>query len=838
MRLFPTFRTSACLAAVAVALTTWPGHSAEPATLPRIKGTLLPIVPEGPASEARQAVSQALAEKLSAIFSTQFSVVPQADGPAIRLRLAEGPPPGATHREDYSIRTSDQGILLTGTTDTALRHAAWDLLHRLGYRQFFPGQTWEVIPRLESLSLTIEADESPDYASRRIWYGYGLWDHNRATYEDWVVKNRMDGGFTLNTGHAYGRLIRSQQAVFDAHPEYYALVNGQRRVSPEAKLCISNPGVRAAAVAYALHFFKENPDADSVSIDPSDGGNWCECDSCANIGPPHERAALLANTVAAAVTEHLGKDRFVGMYAYNYHAEPPSFDLHPNVIISTATAFIKGGQPIKDIIAGWSARKATIGIREYYSVNTWDRDLPGAARGSRLDYLAETIPTFHTQGARYLSAESSDNWGCNGLGYYFASRVLWDTTEAERRQAIVDDFLHLAFGPAEKPMRDFYERLDGANAKARLVYDDLLARLYRNLEEARTLASGRPEVLARIDDLILYTRHAELYDAYRTATGSARQAAFEAMIRHAYRIRRTSMVHSYALYRDVAARDSSVTVPEPARWQKPEPGNPWKSSTPFTADELTAILGSGVANHAPVDLDFDVTEVDDTTLVPAPLTDGTSTLPAGNAENARGARSWFTVIGQAPAVIELHITGGLIAHYRDRGNVRVRLWKLGGASATGESRTLVAEDASVPPDGVERVVHLTAKELGVYRIDLDDGQDLTRVTWPAGQRLSWKMSIEDFPQSLSGRWTLYAWVPPGTRKIGLYSAASGGELRDPEGGKALDLARKGGAFVSVDVPPGQDGRYWKFYQVAGRISLLNLPPFLARTPAELVIPQP
>ena len=102
----------------------------------------------------------------------------------------------------------------------------------------------------------------------------------------------------MNTGHAYGRLISSQQAIFDQHPEYYALIDGKRHIVPHAKLCISNPGVREAAIAYALEHFEKNPEADSVSMDPSDGGNWCECEACATLAPPNDLALLLANTVA------------------------------------------------------------------------------------------------------------------------------------------------------------------------------------------------------------------------------------------------------------------------------------------------------------------------------------------------------------------------------------------------------------------------------------------------------------------------------------------------------------------------------------------------------------
>jgi hypothetical protein len=239
-----------------------------------------------------------------------------------------------------------------------------------------------------------------------------------------------------------------------------------------------------------------------------------------------------------------------------------------------------------------------------------------------------------------------------------------------------------------------------------------------------------------------------------------------------------------------------------------------------------------------VELDFEPVTSDDTKLVAAREILTLPDVPAGGASSGRGKRSWLTRVDTVPAEIVLEVTGGLIEHYRDRGNVRIQLWKPGGPSATGEGETLVAEDASVPPDGVERRVVLKVTEPGMHRLDLDDGRDLTRVEWPGGQLMSWKMSLEEFPDSISGRWTLYAWVPEGTRRIGLYSAASAGELINPEGEKALDLAAEGGRFLSVAVPEGMDGRLWKLHNVAGRVSLLSIPPYLARTPAELLVPEP
>src|SRR5690606_7739416 len=60
-----------------------------------------------------------------------------------------------TKTEDYLLRSHADGVLLVGASDLAVRHAVWDLLYRLGYRQFFPGETWEVIPSEKNLRISV-----------------------------------------------------------------------------------------------------------------------------------------------------------------------------------------------------------------------------------------------------------------------------------------------------------------------------------------------------------------------------------------------------------------------------------------------------------------------------------------------------------------------------------------------------------------------------------------------------------------------------------------------------------------------------------------------------------
>ncbi|MCX6903600.1 MAG: DUF4838 domain-containing protein [Verrucomicrobia bacterium] len=541
-----------------------------------------------------------------------------------------------TRREDYLLRSHARGVYLVGHVE----HAAWDLLHRLGYRQFFPGEHWEIVPTLPALRLAVETHEHPAFYARRIWYGFGAWDYAAQPYKDWCAKNRATSGIELSTGHAYDGILHANQAAFAAHPEYLCLVGGERK---STKFCIANPGLRRLVVENALRQFAAAPARDSVSMDPSDGGGWCECADCAKLGSITDRALLLANEVAAAVNnKYPGK--LVGMYAYNYHSPPPAIRAHPQVVISVATAFLKGGLTLDELLSGWAAQGATLGIREYYSVNTWDRDLPGAARGGNLAYLKRTIPDFHAKGAHFFSAESSDNWGPNGLGYYLASRMLWDVREAARADELVDDFLTRAFGPAQEPMREFYHQLDGA--QPHLVAADQLGRMFRALDQARHLADT-PEIGARLNDLLLYARYVDLYRRYEQAKGADRQQAFEALIRHAFRIRKTMMVHTKALYRDLAGRDKTVTIPADAKWNVAEGKNPWKSSAPFTAAELARFIAEGIERNPLSKIDFKPVAFSGDLVSAAPLK--LPEVPIGQFGTARGQQVFYTRVSASSA---------------------------------------------------------------------------------------------------------------------------------------------------------------------------------------------
>ncbi len=792
---------------------------------------LLPVIVPARPSPRIERAGKTLADYLGrisgAVFAVQvgdgksgIAVGRPGDFPALDLGTswnASGP----SRREDYLLRSHARGLQVIGATDLAVEYAVWDLLHRLGHRQFFPGKTWEVVPRAAILAIAVGAREHPAYLSRDIGFGFGPWGRRRQLYEQWCVRNRLAGGGTdrplLESGHSYDRILADLKEEFVRHPEYLALVGGKRRPVPgETKFCIANPGLRKLVARYAVDHFTRHRDAASISLDPSDGLSWCECKECRALGSVSDRVITLANEAAAAIRARHGRDRLVSIYAYAAHAPPPRLRVDEQVVVNVATAMTHGEQSTDELIDGWRRQGARLGIREYYGVYPWDRDLPGQPRLADLAYLAESTRRFHRKGARFLCAESSDNWGVAGLGYYLLARMLWDVREADRVEALRADFLEKAFDTARKPMDEFYRLLD-AGSRPRLS-SDLIGRMYRLLEEAWKKSAG-PAVAARIGELVLYARYVEMYRDYASAQGKDRQRAFADLLRYTYRIRDTGMVHSLAVWRGLPYYDRTVRLPAGSGYEVPEGKDPLKQSKPFTRRELADIVSAGIARNRLTDF----TPVNySTKLVPAGAL-GLPRVPAGSAGlYFRDQATFYTWVEKAPALLPLTVKAGLI--YQNVGAARLSLHRGG---------TIVARSA-VPPDQKEYPVRFRPRAAGLHRAQLSDRTGGTILTWPAGTPWTVPAGQEE-NVALHGRWALYFYVPKGTKVVAGHADGEG-ELLDGSGKKVFTFAARPDYF-SVPVPPGQQGKLWKFAGCLGRRVLLTVPPYLARDDRELLLPE-
>lgn len=814
------------------------------------------------ASPITRSTAETLARYLSTITGEPFSVEllnSATDGPAspsgIIVGLVEAWPnlPGTTgldphdplKREAYMLRSSRDGLHLIGATDAAVTHAIWDMLFRLGHRQYLPGQLWEHVPRQRDASIDLDVLSAPDFVQRHIRQGGGDTRVDKQPVEHWEQVNRLGSAFHVNMSHVYARIRIQRPQVFKEHPEYMALVDG-KRADPEdddSKFCNANPGLRDVVAQWAVDHLTQRRMMDGVSMEPSDGYGWCECEDCQRLGSVTDQAHSLASHVAEAINQHFDTPKYVGVLAYGYHSPPPSPDvrLHPRTIVSVTQGFLRGGWTFNDLLDAWHDRVAMLGSYDYLGVVQWSWSLPGDGRATRRNRPKQIIPFLYDRNVRIYIAEREGNWGPAGFNLFMTARLLWDHTEGRHTDRYFDEFLQHMFGPAQEPMRLFFDQINGDHHP--LLSQDMIGRMYRHLHTAsQSNASAdidsdqKALIQQRIDDLTLYTRYVELYVAYKAAEDSTTaRATHEALLRLIWRMRSRLMIHADELYRRLGRRDDRLAVPKQADYRVKEPDNPWKSSEPFTSEQVAAMRETGIANNAIYTFEPVSYEPD---LAPAYKLPGVAASDKVGTFGDRGATTRQMLcawLDKSQPALRLNVTGGLIRHYRDRGDVRIKLIKAGEPFDSENATPL--DTAAVPPDGETRTVQLTSDQGGLHRLELTDGGDMTRLEWEAGQPLTlWGTRHES--TTYLGPWTLCFYVPKGTKRVAGYVESSVGQLLTPMGETAYDFRKiQTSGYFDVPVPTGMDGQLWWLDGCKRRVILMTVPPALARSGRELLLPQ-
>ncbi len=309
------------------------------------------------------------------------------------------------------------------------------------------------------------------------------------------------------------------------------------------------------------------------------------------------------------------------------------------------------------------------------------------------------------------------------------------------------------------------------------------------------------------------------------SSGKKKIAAFQTLGNFAAATRYTRMVHTKPIYRDQLLR----VIPG-GRKLKPRPELDWKNIKHYTSAEIDTLIEKGIADNQL--LDFKPLQFSED-LVPA-LKINQQKMPGGKINVRRGSRTYYTWAGKKLKPIKLEVTGGMIKWYRDRGNVKIKLIQIGGVSEAGTRETIIQEDSSVPPDGKTRSVILKPKQPGLHKIVINDGNDMTRVKW-----------AEDLPMTMKSSGTaparlniklVYFYVPKGTKVLGFYGSLARVSIVAPNGKVLLQLKKFKG-FKSIPVPEGMGGKLWQIKNIAGGIGLMTVPPYLALTPATLLLPE-
>lgn len=734
-------------------------------------------------------------------------------------------------RESYVIDAHTKGLRIMGVSDLGAQNGMWDFLRRLGYRQYFPGPAWEVLPNLDRVEFVGRVVGKPDYAMRLFWYSGNTVPERREMLEDWKRKNRMQSGIEIKAGHSWETLLSQLKPLLQERPEFLAKVDGKREWDQDGKFELSNPELRQLLVNTYLDRFRRllarNPDELSFSVDPSDGGGWSESEESRAMGSVSDQLVTLNNEIATAMDDEFS-DKLIGMYAYNYHSHPPTIRMHPRIVVLIGTLFRRTNLTLKDQVEGWAKQGPTVGMRDAVSYLGMDYDLPSRAQGwKQIGYFTRNLKNFYDWGARLYSLETTDSWVINGLLNYAIACTLWDVSQAGEGDRFLEEFLRDCFPSAGKPVGEFYRLL----GQKPTLGSDLLNRLYSCVQEALAIATN-PKEIARIEDLALYTRYLELYSVFSSARGEERMTAAKDLFTHLYRARERDANHARGLIVDLTLRDKTLWTGDPktreALWRHSTP--PWAAEAPlYSREEIREFVKMGLANHER--LPFDTLSFS-YNLVPArDLVPPGESFPTGRFATSVKHSRFFTWTDNEGDVFRLKVHNS-----REPYAPRPSLWAEAEASldpvdirfseklvGTGES---IEYELRSPHSGLH-----TLRFVGPFdamdKVQLDPSKPWTMTDSP-------EMGTPMFPYMTRDLSTFYFYVPKGTKLLGFYFLGKG-TLVLPDGSRQ-QLTGEG--HRAIDVPIGADGKFWKVEDWKGRhLQLLTAPPYFARHPSELLLPK-
>lgn len=184
-------------------------------------------------------------------------------------------------------------------------------------------------------------------------------------YRKWFIPALKKRGLKLSLGHHCFNVMIDREEYLEEKPEFYPLLNGERRATAQMSWCLSNPDLIATISKRVIDMVRNNPETDVLNLWPNDGeADLCECQSCKKWDRPEDLAVnkeiadlgqslgrtgrrgditksrryiRFCNEIAAALAEVYPKVK-LSIIAYGDLAEPPLTDIKiaPNIIVHLA----------------------------------------------------------------------------------------------------------------------------------------------------------------------------------------------------------------------------------------------------------------------------------------------------------------------------------------------------------------------------------------------------------------------------------------------------------------------------------------------------------------------
>lgn len=357
----------------------------------------------------------------------------------------------------FLVKTlNPQTLVIRGRNDTATEHGLVGFLKRyVGVRQYWPGEPdgpGDVIPKRPTLAIPqVEWRDWPYCISFQM--SMKPFGPNRPQL-DFYRRHA-----TLPPGENYDDWLPPSQYA-EKHPEYYALVNGERLKPTDSdgakgwQPCVSNPEVQQRMGETVLQYFREHPEALGINFSINDGGGDCTCEKCRALDAPDtdysrglgmsDRYVFLSNRVCEIVSREF-PDKWIVYLAYASAARAPT-TVKPHSmllpVLTTPNAFDRWDEWMKagaDHLGHYAHHNDMIAILPKMDVYQHARRIRYAVGSGN---------------ARTFYMEAHTQWPYADVVPHVTSELLWDPRQDV--DALLDEYFRNFYGPSAEPMRDFY----------------------------------------------------------------------------------------------------------------------------------------------------------------------------------------------------------------------------------------------------------------------------------------------------------------------------------------------------------------------------------------------
>lgn len=463
----------------------------------------------------------------------------------VETRHALSLPEGLKSEQSFHIQTMKKDgrtiTVIEGKDREGTLYGVYAYLEKLGITFYGLGEQGTVYPTQKTgLPQSLDFIENPSFLSRGF---IGLGDRGDKDIFYWMVRNRMNycdesgrevgfrkklGMVLARGGHGVQRMFipfdkeypynhplfkgdenkpKDPYAVgseykgdtngdgkltyFEAHPEWYRMINGQRRVKtsyPEDNFCTTNKDAcKELAKNLVQNLINGSwTHVDIVNFWMNDEGGWCECDNCKKIPVLSDRLFEVVYTVQKEIEKaqkekRLNRKVLLASLAYMETLPPPQLPLPNDFNYDNFTVTIfpiercyahtfndpsctEINQPLCKDYEGWTTGenrnyKGSIFMGEYYNVSSL-KMLPTLYP----TILASDIPYYYKTGTRHFNYMHTPTnlWGTWTLNQYMLAKLLWN--HETNSDQLLKDYFSRYYPTTTEHTKNFYHHLELATA--------------------------------------------------------------------------------------------------------------------------------------------------------------------------------------------------------------------------------------------------------------------------------------------------------------------------------------------------------------------------------------